>query len=73
MITHERKQFRRVGRLPDDLEPRSVEQAGKPFTQKYVVVGNDDSQRTHHGPSRAGSPGLSQADPSFRICVKNGE
>jgi len=36
-----------VAGLPDNLEPGALEQAGQPFTQQDVVLGQDNPQVAH--------------------------
>jgi hypothetical protein len=36
-----------VAGLPNDLEPGALEQAGQPFTQQDVVLGQDNPQVAH--------------------------
>jgi hypothetical protein len=52
---HERQQLGCVARLPDDLEPRPRQEAGQPFAQEDVVVGERHPGGGGRGPGVAGA------------------
>jgi hypothetical protein len=47
MFADQIQQFRGVTCLPDDLEARSLEQAGQAFAEQDVVIGDDYAHGVH--------------------------
>jgi hypothetical protein len=59
------EQLDRIARLPDDLEPGSLQEAGQPLTEQDVVIGDDHAHGTHRGDSPIPCSPVQAAPPAL--------